>query len=489
MAKILIGWLAVKHDFTRGAPGSPVAVNTDGPNYQFHKYFFEGYDRQILLHTGDRSERLAPMMHHALSKDFPDHKVDLQELFISNIISLQEIKPKVEKLLLEYREDEVDIFFSPGTSVMQLTWYILHTTLGMKTRLLQTVGSHDRRSGEPLMEELQVEKSGLPYGAYLRQLELDRKGNALEVSGFKLTDSIRPVYAAAEKIASADHVTCLVLGPSGSGKEHLAQYIRDHSPRRDQPFEKMNCAALGDDLLESRLFGYRKGAFTGALEDADGIFTLANHGTVFLDEIGDISPRLQQSLLRLLQEGEIQPVGGLAQRVDVRVIAATNKDLLEECEAGRFRWDLYYRLAVTQLELPALAMRGPDEVDEMFEFFLDEVQQRYPGKKRLKPSKEVIQFVKSYPWPGNIRQLEHFVENLYVFNEGQVGMDDIPEHFLQEPEAASLKIEDVEAAHIRKVLKMKHGNLRQTAISIGWVYNTLKSKMEEYGINAGDYKG
>ncbi|MDF1573200.1 MAG: sigma 54-interacting transcriptional regulator [Bacteroidales bacterium] len=488
MAKILMGWLAVQHDFTKPRPGQPVSVDHDGPNYQYHKHFFEGYDKHILLHTGDRSKRMAPMLHQVLKADFPGHQVELLDMNVVDVISLEEVKPKVEKLLLDHKEDEVDIFFSPGTSIMQLSWYICHTSLGMQTRLLQTVGSRDRKGGDPVRKELVVEKSLLPYGSYIKQQGLDQRGNALEVTGFKLTDSIKPVYSDAQKIASADHITCLITGPTGTGKEHLAQYIRDHSPRHAQPFEKINCSALGDELLESRLFGYRKGAFTGAADDHDGIFKRADNGTVFLDEVGDISPRLQQSLLRLLQEGEIQPIGGAVEKVNVRILAATNKDLVQECEAGNFRWDLYYRLAVTELVMPSLASRGPDEIDELFEFFLDEIHTRHAEKERLKPDPEVIQFVKSFPWPGNIRQLEHFVENLYVFCDGQVTMEDIPERFTSEPEAASLKIEDVEAMHIRKVLKMKRGNQRQTALAIGWVINTLRNKMDEYGIDAGDYK-
>jgi sigma54-dependent transcription regulator len=488
--KILIGWLAVNNDFHKPdlKNNLPVSVNHDGPNYQFHTHFYAGYDKHILLHTGDRSDRLAPMMHHALKTDFPEHQVELTPVEIADIISLEEIKPKVEKLLLDHKDDEVDIFFSPGTSVMQLSWYICHTTLGMKTRLLQTVGSRDRRGGAPLMKEILVEKSPIPYSSVIKQQMLDKKGSAVETSDFKLTDSIRPLYSDAAKIASVDHISCLITGPTGTGKEHLAQFIRDNSPRREQPFEKINCSALGDDLLESRLFGHKAGSFTGATTDHEGIFKRVNGGSVFLDEVGDISPRLQQSLLRLLQEGEIQPIGGSVERVNVRIIAATNKDLAAECEAGNFRWDLYYRMAVTELQVPSLASRGPEEIDEMFEYLLDEIHKRHSEKSRLKVDNDVILFVKSYSWPGNIRQLEHFVENLYVFCEDHITINDIPERFTTHPETTSLKIEDVEAAHIRKVLKLSSGNQAQTAEAIGWAINTLRNKIEKYGIDVDQYK-
>ncbi|MEX2427884.1 MAG: sigma 54-interacting transcriptional regulator [Bacteroidales bacterium] len=381
--------------YTHLDSGESMTVDLDGPNYQFHQHFFDKYDRHILLHTGDRSSQMAPMLHQVLKQDFPDHQVELLDMHIQDIISLEEVKPKVEKLLLDHKDDEVDIFFSPGTSIMQLSWYICHTTLGMKTRLLQTVGSRDMRGKPPELKEIIVEKSNLPYGSFIKQQLLDQRGNAVETSGFKLTDSIRPVYADAEKIASADHVTCLIAGPTGTGKEHLAQFIRDHSPRREQPFEKINCSALGDDLLESRLFGHKAGSFTGATTDHEGIFKRVNGGSVFLDEAGDISPRLQQSLLRLLQEGEIQPIGGTVEQVNVRIIAATNKELTAESEAGSFRWDLYYRLAVTELRVPKLASRGPEEIDEMFEYFLDEIHKRHPWKNRLKVDNDVINTLRS----------------------------------------------------------------------------------------------
>jgi transcriptional regulator with PAS, ATPase and Fis domain len=174
----------------------------------------------------------------------------------------------------------------------------------------------------------------------------------------------------------------------------------------------VNCSALADELLESRLFGHKKGSFTGADTDHDGIFKQAHGGTVFLDEVGDISPKLQQSMLRLLQEGEIQPIGGANETVNVRIIAATNKDLMKLCDAGEFRWDLYYRLAVTELDMPSLQKRGPEEIDEMLEFFLDSKKIELNKHSKIKPNAEVLQFVKNYAWPGNVRELENFVENL-----------------------------------------------------------------------------
>jgi transcriptional regulator with PAS, ATPase and Fis domain len=490
MRKILIGWLAVNNDFIKAHPdkGIQAGVNTEGPNYQFHKHFFSGYSKHLMLYSGDKHAVKANLLRTQLSKDFPDHQVEIREISISNVIDLEEIKPKVETILLELLDKEVDIFFSPGTSIMQVSWYICHTTLPMKTRLIQTVRAADRKSDKPVLEEIKVERSMVPYSSVIRQRSLDSKGEVMEEEGYKITDTLKPIYERAMLIAKADQVACLITGPTGTGKEHLAQYIRDHSPRKDRSFEKVNCAALGDDLLESRLFGHREGSFTGANSDQEGIFKKANKGTVFLDEVGDISPRLQQSLLRLLQEGEIQPIGGEVEKVDVRILAATNRDLAKMCEDGEYRWDLYYRLAVTELSMPALQERGPEEVDEMFEFFLDEKQRKFKRIEKIKPDKEVIQFVKSYPWPGNVRELEHFVENLYVFSEKKVSMNDIPERFKKEPETASLKIREVEAAHIRKVLKITKGNQRQAAKAIGWVENTLKSKMKKYGINPNEYQ-
>ncbi len=485
MSKILIGWLAKNNDFKTLENEGTIVNKEHSPNYQFHKHFYK-HDKHLILHTA-KDKLLAGMLHTAIKEDFKNHEVELVELNILDPISLTEIKPKVENELMKIREHEIDIFFSPGTSIMQVSWFICHTSLNLNSRLIQTRAGRFTSSGDPEMSEIGVEKSNIPYSAVLREeSEEGRRGDSFP-DKIHRTETIQQVYDRAYKIAQTDKVTCLITGPSGSGKENLASFIHENSPRKDEKYLAVNCSALSDQLLESHLFGYKKGAFTGADKDTPGIFDELDKGTIFLDEIGDISAYMQQSLLRVLQEGSFIPLGGHEEKkIDVRVIAATNRDLKKRCEEGKFRWDLYYRLAVVDLYVPSLAECGPDEVDELFEHFLDLKQKKLGKANRLKPSKEVIQAIKNYPFPGNIRELENLTEKLYVFCDEKIELTDLPSHITDPDESISLKIEDVEKRHIEKVLKMKHYNQRQTALAIGWVINTLKSKMERYGIEVGE---
>ncbi len=481
MSKILIGWLAKNNDFTQ-IEGQGIEVNKkSSPNYQFHQHFYK-HDKHLVLHT-PKDKMLAGKLHTAIKKDFKDHEVELVEVNIIDPISLTEIKPKVENVLMKIRGHEVDIFFSPGTSIMQVSWFICHTSMGMNSRLIQTRSGKFTESGEPEVSVIGVEKSNIPYSAVLREeSEKGRRGDLFPDDIYR-TETIQKIYDRAYKIAQTDKVTCLINGASGSGKENLAKYIHENSPRKEEKYLAINCSAISDQLLESRLFGYKKGAFTGADKDTPGIFDELDKGTLFLDEIGDIPAYMQQSLLRVLQEGSFIPVGGHEEKkIDVRVIAATNRDLRKRCEEGKFRWDLYYRLAVVDIYVPSLAECGPDEVDELFEHFLDLKQKKLGKANRLKPSKEVIQAIKNYPFPGNIRELENLTEKLYVFCDEKIELPDLPAHITDPVESISLKIEDVEKRHIEKVLKMKHYNQRQTALAIGWAINTLRNKIKEYRI-------
>jgi transcriptional regulator with PAS, ATPase and Fis domain len=206
----------------------------------------------------------------------------------------------------------------------------------------------------------------------------------------------------------------LILGASGTGKENLSRYIHKNSARQDKPYIAINCSAFSDGLLESRLFGYKKGAFTGADKDTSGLFEQAHEGIIFLDEIGDISPYMQQSLLRVLQEKEIMPLGGKAKKVDVRVIAATNQNLPKLCEEGKFRWDLYYRLSVVELDLPTLLERGKTDLKQLMEHFLSTKKKELHRPKKLVLDKEAQEILLNYTYPGNVRELENVVQRAVV---------------------------------------------------------------------------
>ncbi len=243
------------------------------------------------------------------------------------------------------------------------------------------------------------------------------------------SDEMQKVYRMIERVADSDS-TILIYGESGTGKELVARTIHFNSPRRDRPLIPVNCGAIPEDLLESELFGHEKGAFTGAHAMRMGRFELAHGGTIFLDEVGDMSPNLQVKLLRVLQEREFERVGGTRSiRVDVRVISATNKNLEEAVEQRRFREDLFYRLNVIPVTLPPMRQRRED-----IPLLLDHFLRRLSADKRRSVSgisPEAMQALKMYDWPGNVRELENLVERLVILKgEGVIGVEDLPDKIL-----------------------------------------------------------
>jgi len=226
--------------------------------------------------------------------------------------------------------------------------------------------------------------------------------------------------------AAPSRVTILIAGESGTGKELIARAIHTHSQRSNKPFVAFNCGALTETLLEAELFGHVKGSFTGAIADKKGLFEEADGGTIFLDEISETSPALQVKLLRVLQEGEIKRVGDArSRRVDVRVIAATNRNLEDEVKAGRFREDLYYRLSVVTLNIPPLRERR-DDIPLLAAHFLKRALQQ--TNKQLTLSPEALDLLMAYPWPGNVRELENSLEYAVIHARGGfINPEDLPE--------------------------------------------------------------
>jgi DNA-binding NtrC family response regulator len=284
--------------------------------------------------------------------------------------------------------------------------------------------------------------------------------------------------------------TVLVRGESGTGKELIARTIHERSARAAQPFVAVNCAAIPEALLESELFGHEKGAFTGAIARRIGRFERANGGTIFLDEIGDMSLPLQAKILRVLQEREIERVGGSgAISVDVRLIAATHRDLEADVKAGRFREDLYYRLAVVSLHLPALRERGED-LRMLAEHYLAHYAREYRRPVHA-ISKEAMAILRAYSWPGNIRQLRNVIESAVLHADGSVLLPaHLPIDALQprtntlQDTASLVTLSELERRHIGRVLAESGGQMNVAAEILGIHRNTLRRKLSEYGITA-----
>lgn len=283
--------------------------------------------------------------------------------------------------------------------------------------------------------------------------------------------------------------TVLITGESGTGKELIARAIHANSSRRNGPYVAVNCAALTETLLESELFGHEKGAFTGAERRRDGRFQTADKGTIFLDEIGEISMTMQVKLLRAIQEREVQRVGGdHAIKVDVRILAATNRDLLHEVELGRFRQDLYYRLNVVTLSLPPLRDRVED-IPLLAMHFLKKFASKN-GKQVKGFTPEAMDRLLKYPWPGNVRELENGVERAVVLFAGEyIREQDLPSAIAQSGAGAvpagvniqDMTLDEIERVAILEALENTGGNKSETARKLGITRKTLHAKLQRYG--------
>ncbi|HEV2479497.1 MAG TPA: sigma 54-interacting transcriptional regulator [Puia sp.] len=295
-------------------------------------------------------------------------------------------------------------------------------------------------------------------------------------------------------IVGGTNTTALILGESGTGKELVARAIHNASPRKDKLMVKVNCAALPPGLIESELFGHEKGAFTGAIDKRIGKFELADHSTLFLDEIGELPLEAQAKLLRVIQEREVERVGGRQTiKVDVRLIAATNRNLEQAVREGRFREDLYYRLNVFPILLPPLRER-PEDIEPLANFFIDKYN-RNSGKNIKKIAPKAIQQLCSYTWPGNVRELEHLVERSVLLASGDTLQEVyIPRSSVAEKTSPALlanrSLEAVERSHIIDVLKRCGGKISGAGGAAEVLQipgNTLHSKIKKLGIGKADY--
>ena len=318
---------------------------------------------------------------------------------------------------------------------------------------------------------------------------------------------MKKIYELAKKVAPSSS-TVLILGESGTGKEVLAKYIHFCSKRKG-PFVTINCAAIPEELLEAELFGYEKGAFTGAIKSKPGKFEIANKGTLFLDEIGDLSLKLQAKLLRVIQEKQVERLGSdHSIKVDVRILAATNKDLEKEVQEGRFREDLFFRLNVIPIKLPPLRERKED-IPLLTQFFLKRICER-EGIEEKKFTSQAIKALLNYPWPGNIRELENFIERVIILSENNIiGVEDLSLStlssklqiresltedkdmlikYLSLPQISENGIElnkllkEIEVYYLKKALEISKGVKTKAAKLLGLNRTTFIEKLKKYNL-------
>ncbi len=479
--KILISWEAKTHDYTF-KEGRRSGVNENGTHGELYQRGFD-YDIHIFLCSSNENEGDIYFTHLCayLKKEY-QKKVIPTFLEIKNVISIQELQKKLRPLLLKYSDQDVEIFISPGTPAMQTAWYLLAFEFP-NIKLFQVAPPRHRKAGIYSKEIVEVNTSNISNTHAVREKLQKEPVKSKDI--FK-TKSIESTYDLATAIADPYPITTLILGPTGTGKEWIAKHIHKESSRRDKIFLAINCAALNDELLQSRLFGHVKGSFTGAISDHKGAFEQAHTGTLFLDEIGDISKKLQQTLLRVLQDGEVSPMGSYQKKkVDVRIITATNKNLWELAEQGVFRYDLYYRLAVAEIETVSFMDLPMGEREQYFNFFIDKWKRKLKRRKKIHFSKQVRRCIDLHPFPGNFRELENLIQRFYTYvkEDGLVTMDIVPNRIkFPEGSSHSLKIEDIKNAHYKKVYKIFKGNKTKMYQALGIHKRTWDSVLQKLNI-------
>jgi two-component system NtrC family response regulator len=376
---------------------------------------------------------------------------------------------------------------SPGTLV------IVITAFGSVERAVEAMklGAYDYLTKPFSRDELRLvvakalSFSGLQEENVRLREELSARVDFAHLVG--ISDEMQQVFDMVRRVAATE-ATVLISGESGTGKELIARAIHNGSERREGAFVAVNCAAIPAELLESELFGHLKGSFTGAVKDRKGKFELADGGTLFLDEVGELPVELQPKLLRALQEREIEPVGGTPRRIDVRVVAATNRDLEAAMDEGTFREDLYYRLAVIPVHLPTLRQRRSD-IPLLVQHFL----QKHGGGAAVTVDAAALAALTAYDWPGNVRELENAVERMLILRRGEViGEGDLPPKVRGEGKPASggvlnlpaegYPLEELEKEAVLEALRRNGWNQTKAAAFLRIPRHILLYRMEKFGI-------
>jgi DNA-binding NtrC family response regulator len=375
------------------------------------------------------------------------------------------------------------------------TMFILMTAYGTVEHAVQAIkeGAYDYLAKPLDMQRLRVlVQKTLEFQAVVAEnselrLRLQKRSEpSLLVGG---SESMRAIARLIEEVAHSD-VTVLIQGESGTGKEIVARAIHHRSPRASSPFVTVNCAALPEQLLEAELFGHVKGAFTGAIANKAGRFQLADGGTLFLDEIGDLSPKGQGDLLRVLEDGCFRMVGGTeVVRVNVRVLAASNRNLRAAVEAGKFREDLFYRLQIVPIALPPLRERAED-IPLLIENFLEHFAAKHK-RRRKTMSAEALRLCQRFPWPGNVRQLRNLVERMVITcRNSSIEMEDLPEEIRAHDQNATtfvvragMSLAEAEKLLIRQTLTHVTDNREEAARVLGISRRALQYKLKEYGLS------
>lgn len=402
------------------------------------------FDVAIIIGTPNTDERTKEAI-EAIKERHPDIEAIHQHIDLADPSDYFEVLPGLRSVLRDVREQFADCQYfigtASGTPQMHTCWVMLAASGEFPARLLQSRPPRFVTEDKPPITEIDPTNSQFPiirpniWGEPQKDSDESQDDKEL-VKKLKIVGDHPKLVEALEQacLVGRSHHPALILGESGTGKEQVAKLVRLVSDRADGPFVSINCSTIPENLAESTLFGHKKGSFTDAQEDRQGKFKDADGGTIFLDELGELPESVQAKLLRTIEQGEIEPVGGETDKVDVRVIAATNRKLSADFQEGGFRQDLYFRLNVGEIRLPSLSERRAD-ISKLALYFLDRECQTLKTSKSL--SVEAIQKLEAYSWPGNVRELENAIERAVMSSRGASEIK--PEHIL-------IKVETEESA-------------------------------------------
>jgi len=448
------------------------------------------FDKVFLLYNHDKYLEAATRIFKYCREKYPMTKVTYVETLISDPTDYNIVYPAmysvVKKIVNDNKGLDFIISITSGTPTMHSCWLLLQQGGVIDANLIQVQKETGITLVDLNIDDFPQIKKIDRVKAELTKLSRENKilkSRLLEFDNIIGTSSeIQKVKEQIKSFASTD-LSIFISGESGTGKELVAKSIHYNSTRKEKPLITVNCSAINPNLFESEFFGHKKGSFTGALTDKPGKFKLADEGTIFLDEVGDLPLEMQAKLLRVLENGKIQVVGGKEESVDVRVISATNKDIKKMVRDGDFRDDLFYRLVRGQIELPPLRQRGNDIV-QIANFILDGLNKRNNENKVF--NKSAVDLIKKYKWSGNIRQLKNAVESAFYLSGREITNDSINiVEFSNRRESIEIPKEGIDLhnnilpKYYRAALNMANGNKSEAAKLLGLEPHTFRARLEK----------
>ena len=454
------------------------------------------FDKLYLLYNDESYLKPASAILEYCRRHFPTTQVFYQPAISADPTNYNTVYPAmyqaVREIVKENPDSDCTVSVTSGTPTMHACWIFLRQGGVINARLIQI----QRETG---ISEIDFNLDDFPkiqnvsvVKAELTKLSRENKNlkERLSLKYDEIVGESPPILKVKEqiKIYATTAIPIFINGESGTGKELVASAIHFNSPRRDKPFVKVNCGAVSPQLFESEFFGHKKGSFTGALTDKEGKFKQADRGTIFLDEVGDLPLEMQVKLLRFLDNGTIQIVGGKEERVDVRVISATNKDIRTLVKNGEFREDLFYRLVQAEITLPPLRERGNDKI-LIANFILNELNRKYDQNKTLHSS--AMALIQQHNWPGNIRQLRSALEVAFVYPGNQITAEAINIINLDEisgdviiPSAGVDLENEVIPRYYQKALDLTNGNATAAAKLLRIEPATFRARLRKLGIKS-----